>query len=444
MKRLLLVVALLAMTACTGESNLPVPTGKGTVRTINAISASPLVVFRIEERALGTVSFKEASVGVRWDDIEYSFNFDVLFLGEEEQTRIASQLQKVDANKDYTFLLSGAIDDPTITTWVGDEREWDGSETVFEVRFAHTAASRGAIDVYFAPAGTAPAIGEQRGTLNFGEILAPIDIAAGDYVLTVTPGGDPGTILLRTTVLAYFAQSASIISLFDGDENDTGLLVAQFINLTGTASRLPDETAAPTVRFIQASLDLPNSDVYDDAALANLVLGNHAFGDVTGDLDVAEGSTTFSYTTVGSTSGVLFEGDIDTVFGTHYNFIVAGIQGDRNALVIVPARRSVSSTARISPIHVASNHDFVDFYVVAADTPIDDELPNLILVPFGQIAPVVSVIAGAYDLYLTVPLEKTIIAGPQRIDLVLGDVAELVFFDTVDPATAEIRILPNP
>ncbi len=444
MKKLLLVFALLAITACTGESSLPVPTGKGTVRTINAIIASPIVVYRIEERILGTVAYKDTSLGVRYDDIEYTFNFDAQFVGEAEQTRIASQLQKIDANKDFTFLLSGAIDDPTITTWVGDERAWDGSETVFEVRFAHTAGSRGAIDVYFAPAGTAPAIGEQRGTPNFGEVLAPIDIAAGDYVLTVTPSGDPGTILLRTTELPYVAQTAFIISLFDGDETDTGLLVARFINATGAAALLPDETAAPTVRFIQASLDLPNSDVYDDAALANLVLGDHAFGDVAGDLDVAEGLTTFSYTTVGSTSGVLFEGDIDTDFGTHYNFIVAGVQGDRNALVTVPVRRSVSSTARISPTHAASNHESVDFYIVDAGTPIDDELPRLIAIPFANLAPTVSVTAGSNDLYITTRGEKTIIAGPERIDLVLGDVAEIVFFDTVDPATAEIRILPNP
>ena len=199
-----------------------------------------------------------------------------------------------------------------------------------------------------------------------------------------------------------------------------------------------------TVRFVQASLDLPNSDVYDDAALANLVLGDHAFGDVTGDLDVAEGSTTFSYTTVGSTSGVLFEGDIDTNFGIHYNFIVAGVQGDRGALVIVPDRRQVSTSARISPFHAASNHGLVDFYIVDEGTPIDDEFPALIAIPFGNLASTVSVAAGSYDLYITARGEKTIIAGPERIDMVLGDVAEIVFFDTIDPATAEIRILPDP
>ncbi len=443
MKRLLLVIALLAVTACTGESNLPGPTGKGTIRAINAIVASPLVVSRIEERALGTVAYKQASVGVRFDDIEYTFNFDVQFPGEPEQTRITSQLQKIEAAKDYSFVLSGSIDNPTITTWVGDERDWEGSETVFEVRFAHTAASLGAIDVYFAPDGTAPAIGEQRGTLNFGEILAPIDIETGNYVLTVTPSGIATTVLFQSADLTYIAQSAVIMPIFDGDETDTGSLVAQRINARGAAFQTPDPAALPTTRFIQASLDLPNSDVYNDAALANLVLANHAYGDVTGDLQVAEGSTTYTYTTVGNTSAILFEDDINTNLGIHYNFIVLGEQGDRAALTVVPDRRSVSTAAKISAFHASVNHLIVDFYVVDAGTPIDDVLPRLV-VAFAQLAPTLSLGAGSYDLDLTTRSEKTVIAGPERLDLVLGDVAEVIFFDTVDPATAAIRILPNP
>ena len=444
MKRLLLVLALLTVTACTGESKLPVPTGKGTVRAINAISASPLVVFRIEERTLSTLSYKRSSVGERWDDLEYSFNFDVLFLGDTEQTRVVSQLQKVGADKDYTFVLGGTIDNPTVTTWVGDEREWDGSETVFEVRFAHTAISLGAIDVFFAPAGTAPAIGEQRGTLNFGEILAPIDIESGDYVLTVTPSGIPTTVLYQSEELIYSAQTALIVPFYDGDETDTGSLVAQRIISNGGAFQLPDAGALPTVRFIQASLDLPNSDVYDDALLTNLVLANHAYGDVTGDRQLAAGLTSYTYTTVGDTSAVLFEGNINTNLGIHYNFLVLGEQGDRIAQVIVPDRRSVSSSARISSIHAASNHAALDFYVVDAGTPIDDESPRLNSLPFALLAPTLSFLVGSYDLYLTTPREKTIIAGPVPLDLVLGDVAEVIFFDTVDPATAEIRVLPNP
>ena len=48
MKRLVLVFALLAVVAaCTSDSNLPNPTGKGTIRALNAIIGSPDIAFRI-------------------------------------------------------------------------------------------------------------------------------------------------------------------------------------------------------------------------------------------------------------------------------------------------------------------------------------------------------------------------------------------------------------
>ena len=106
-------------------------------------------------------------------------------------------------------------------------------------------------------------------------------------------------------------------------------------------------------------------------------------------------------------------------------------------------RRPVSSAAKISVINTSVNHLAVDFYVVDAGTPIDDVLPRLV-VAFAQIAPTLSLKAGSYDLYLTTRGEKSVITGPESLDLDLGDVAEVIFFDTVDPATAEIRVLPNP
>ncbi|MEE8221024.1 MAG: hypothetical protein V3R21_04635, partial [Woeseiaceae bacterium] len=49
-------------------------------------------------------------------------------------------------------------------------------------------------------------------------------------------------------------------------------------------------------------------------------------------------------------------------------------------------------------------------------------------------------IPGNYDLILTLPGEKTLIAGPIRVDLVNGDVVELLILDTVDPTIAEVAI----
>ena len=169
MKRLVLAFALLAVAACSGESNLPTPSGKGTVRTINAMAGSPAVAFRIEERLIGEASFQDVTVATRWDDFSYIFNFEALFLGELSARRIASQTQKIDDGRDYSFVLTGDVAAPVVSVWEGSEREWNGDETVFEVQFANVAEQAsvlGPIDVYFAPGGTAPVDGEQITTLE--------------------------------------------------------------------------------------------------------------------------------------------------------------------------------------------------------------------------------------------------------------------------------------
>ncbi len=445
MKRLVLVFALLALVACVSESNFPNPTGKGTIRAINAIPASQQVGFRIEEMSglLGNLFYRDASAGQRFDDFSYIFNFEVSFFGDITTTRIASPTLKVDANKDYTFVLTGDIASPTVTVWEGDERNWEGSETVFEVRFAHTAATLGDIDVYFAADGIVPAIGEERGTLSFGEILPPIDFEAADLVLSVTPAGDPSTILFQSSVNTYVAQSAMIIPFFDGDERDTGLLVARVINAQGNTVPIPDITALPTVRFIQTVIDLANADVYDDEMLTSLLLSDHAFGDVTNDIQFPTGTTNLTYTTVGDTSAILFDSGITAVAGLHFNFVVLGTQGSLVSQALIPDRQSISTLAKLRPYHAAQNHNSLDFYVVDAGIPLDEESPALRSIAYSLPSPTLGYVTGSYDMYVTLPGDKTIVAGPVQIDVVFGDVVEVFIFDTVDPATAEIRILPN-
>ena len=442
MKRLVLVFALLAaVAACTGETRFPTPTGKGTIRAINGVVGSPGIDFRIEERLLGNIDYQNGTSGVRFDDFDFFFNFEIFLFGETRPTRIASVPLKVDANKDYSLVISGDLMNPTVTIWEGDERIFDDAETVFEVRFSHSAATMGDVDVYFAVDGTVPAIGEERGSLSFGEILPAIDLEAGDYVLTVTRAGDPLDVLFQSGIATYLQQSAFIVSLFDGDETNTAEFVARAFSALGSFS-LIDITALPTIRFIQASFDLANSDVYDDELLTSLVLSDHAFRDFTGDIQLPIGTTTYTYTTVGDTSAVLFESDITTTPGNHFNFLVIGEPGARFAQTFVPDRRSISTFAKVRPFHAALQNDSLDFYIVDAGVPIDDELPR-IRMTYSFLSQFVPLDTGSYDIYATVAGDKTIVAGPTQIDVVLGDVVELVIVDTVDPATADFLFLPT-
>ena len=60
----------------------------------------------------------------------------------------------------------------------------------------------------------------------------------------------------------------------------------------------------------------------------------------------------------------------------------------------------------------------------------------------GQDPVVTQLAAGSFDLYLTVTGEKTIVAGPVQVDLVLGDVVTAIVYDAAEITTADIVLFP--
>ena len=83
------VLAVTSLVSACGESQLPVATGKADVRGLNAIVGFPDVNFLIEERQVGTVSYKDAAAAT-YDDLSYTFNFE-LPLPSDPPARIASR-----------------------------------------------------------------------------------------------------------------------------------------------------------------------------------------------------------------------------------------------------------------------------------------------------------------------------------------------------------------
>ncbi|MDJ0938899.1 MAG: DUF4397 domain-containing protein [Woeseiaceae bacterium] len=438
---LLLVLAGL-LSACGGSTNFPTPTGKGTVRAINAITDGPEIAFYIEERFQESINFKSGGGSTQWDDFEYTFNFEANFFDQAESVRIASPLLKIDAERDYTLVVTGDVANPSVTIWEQAERVFDGTETVFELRFANLSPSAGSVDVYFAAPGTPPVLGEQQGTISFGEIIDAADFAEGEYVLTVTAAGNPADVLFQSTDSTFVPGNASIAILFDGDALDTSPFDVRVLNTLGGGGQLADARFGPTVRFIQASITLPAADIYNDDTLTNVLLANHQFGDVSDNFEFVIGTTPLNYTPAGNPGAILEESGITAAAGTRYNFVMVGNDDDRIGAEYVPNLRSVSTEARVEVYHAADNHPAVDIYLVPrGDTfTIDDRIVNGLDFAFRT---VLRRDAGSFDIYLTPEDEDTIIAGPLELDAVLGDVFEVFVFDTVDPATAELRVLPS-
>jgi hypothetical protein len=442
-RNFLLCLAAFLTAACAQDSGLPTPSGKGTIRGINAIPASPSITFRIEERALGTLGYKEASPGSRYDDFDYNFNFDAL-LPVVGSTRLASVPLKVDADRDYTLVLTGDLETPDVLVWDIDEREWNDTETVFELRFAHLAESLGDVDVYLAPAGVEPAAGAAIGSVAYKEILPPLELTAEKKILTLTAAGDPADVVYRTSALTYNARNAYLLAVFEGDETDVSPLSVRLITSAGTIVALPDTRFPPTTRFFHAAASVPPADIYDDEMLSSQIVADHAFGDVTADIPITAGELDLTYTDATNAGVILLEETINTTSGTRNNLVLyETATGAPDTRYYLPDRRSISIYAKMSLFHAASNHENLNIYVVDEDQPITDLLPRF-GIGYANLSSPLPLEAGSYDLYATPTTSKTPVAGPTRLELADGDVVEVFLLDTVDPETAEFSIVPAP
>ena len=445
MKRLPILVALAAslLGAC-GESALPDPSGKGNVSAINAIPASPSISFLIEERSIGNVGYKTASAATPFDDFSYDFNFEVQYLGDTEPTRIATQEWQVEADRDFVFVVGGTLDNPTVTVWESDEREWGGSETEFELRLGHAAGSFGGVDVYFVPEGDVAGPNNLAGTLAYLETADASVFAEGSYSIVATAAGDINDVVFQSGDLAYTAQTTLLVAFFDGDENDLTPIAVRGIGSGGSAFPYADSRTSPTTRFVHASADLGAVDIYDDEALANRVVENQAFGNISAEVPRAAGTWTATYTPPNDNGVILLEREVNTVDGTRISIYAYGLSGEYDTTAILRDERSVSTAALLRFFQASANHSSVDIYVEEPGTTIDDDAsPEIIGLSLGDVTGNAALLGGDYEISVTTNGEKTVLDGPFPISLALGDVIEvLILDDPLDPAIVELRPIP--
>lgn len=448
MKRFALLITLFAallLSACGGESSLPVATGKASIRAINGVKTAPDVGFLIEERTLGTASYRQITALSRFDDLSYNFNFDVFFAGELELVRVASILVDIIKDIDYIFVLTGTLADPSILVWETPEREFAGTETIFEARFAHTAASLGSVDYYFAAPGVDPVAGEEAGTLVFGDVLSSIDFEAGEYVLTITAGGMPDQVLYESGTTTFAAITQYIVASFDGDANTFAPFVARAITSgsVGGSITMPDINYPPTAEYVNGSLAIGTVDIYEDALLSSQIVADHAYKDVSAELELSIGNNPVFYTPATLLSPVLID-DVVTLFaGSRGRAVAYGPSDALEVRTYIPDRRTVETQAKLQIFNAAINFEFLNIFVVDADTTIEDKFPVRASFTSGTVTSVIGLSEGSFDVYVTEFGEEAILAGPIRIDVEYGDVLGGMIFDTDDPDVLEFNFLPN-
>jgi hypothetical protein len=449
MKRSFLIaasLAILVLAGCTGESKLPNPTGKGRIHAINAIPGAPEVVFRIEERTLGGLTYKTWSTPTQFDDFEYNFNFDIRLPDQSGGERIASIPFKVEADRDHVFILTGDISNPTITISNTDIRTWDSADTTFEARFLHANKKVGDIDVYFADPSTAPLAGTQVATLSYGDFMDPAEFEQGPYLITITAAGDVDNVYYTSSAQNFSARTSQSIAFLGGNENDTSPHIVSTVNTVGLSLRLPDPAFASTIRFIHAANTLQDVDAYSDETLQTQVASGITFGNSSTDNDIGPEPKTFYFTPAGSTATTLFRqaSGAPPASQTTEMFLIGDTDAWRGVYVTID-RASISTIGKVRIFHGSFNHQLVDFYIVKRGVEFTEDLiPTSPVVGFGLLTPPQSITAGGHDIYVTKRGDKVPLAAAYEVDLALGDVVLLQIVDTDDPSTLEFQDVSSP
>lgn len=434
--------AIVAIAGCGSESSLPQATGKGSIRMINGIPTSPEIGFLIEETALDGVAYKNNSAPENWDDLTYTFNFEIARPLQLDPERIASRSLDVVRDVEYTFVVRGSIAAATVDVWDIPEREFSGTETVFEMRVGHAGNLLGNIDVYLGPASGAPNLGNLVATLAPGEVSAPSDVEEDSYIVTITSAGNSADIVFQSAPIQILASQSALVTVFEGDANDTAPAAIRIFNQQGVVSALRDARSAPTARFVHATMELGTSDLYDDEALSNRIVSDLAFGDVTGDIEMGVGDIPITATAPGNIGAILLESTLTTISGSRSNYYFTVLADEPTGVSLAVDRRSIETIARLTFFHSASNHQLVDLYVVESGTSIEDALPRQVGLPYGAQTAAIGIAAGSYDVYITEAGTTTVLDGPISVEAALGDVLEAVLLDRVDPALVEFRLFP--
>jgi Domain of unknown function (DUF4397) len=440
-----LIGLVVVFSACSGSNNQNKTSGKGSIRAIDALPELGSVTFLIEETNLSSLSYKEASGTSNYDDLNYDFNFDTLFPGDSDATRLATKNLSVKADTEYTFILRGALADPEILLWEQPGRDWaqelkDASDNdteviVMEVSFGNVNANIGPVDIYFESPGTSPQFATPLGTIDNGDLLPATELTQGDYQLVITPQGDPTTILFASDAISLSAATSNLFTIMDSASRTTGDFVVRRV---GTGTDLPNLFAETKLDVLHAAFGTEPVDIVVNGDFSNPLVSNLAYSEFADDLTIDDEAITITVTPAGNPGVFLAQKQIDLTAGTFNQLYLVGLPGQMSAVLLSDSKYTLATYARIQLFQAAARFQSMDVYFVSDDVDITLTGANLSGFSFGTGSGNLTREEGSYNLFLTRSGTKNVIGGPFHMDLAAGRNYSIVVVDASNITAADI------
>jgi hypothetical protein len=459
------VLVALATAGCSKSHSNGSGSTKPLLAAINAAADMPDVTFLRVEEVWSSLAFGAGTSYRAIDPDTYTINFDSLLPGDEtsscqgdvnkngvkdtnECTRVASESVNVVNGHEYLAALTGKYGALAIrlyddTPHVFDNITTDGNgiDTNLQVQIFNWSSALGPVDVYLEPPGTNLSVTQVKATLQPGDEFNGL-VDSGDYVLTITPVGNPNAPVYTSDNVTLSQQTRVGFAIFDGTSDTTSAVrVTRFRDQGGDLldRRQPTLLRAANVSPAVGTVDIYAQEDYTQAIFTALAL-NQETPYIT--LDPTWLTLLELDVTPNKNVGVLLKRD-ELTFNKGQRetyFLAQTSAGAFNSLTGVDETRRLAPYAQLRVVN--SFGSSLDFYIIphgnnVFTSTISATLSTASVGASQQFAP------GDFDIIIAKSGTDTFVYGPQQVTLAGSGIYTIVAVPTSQQSRADVLFLDD-
>jgi hypothetical protein len=391
----------------------------------------------------------------------YRFGIEAILPGED--ALIIDQSVPLVAGSEFTVLALGKDATDTVHTLIIENNFEEIPDGNARVQFVHAAPDAPVLDVYLTAEGASLPAATPVITVTYDEYPADRQlIAPGDYVLRVTPEGDPNTVLFDSGPLGTLGNRADLLFVLVENTAAGSSPLSLVINNGFSSFELLDRATPAQLRVVHLSPDAPALDVIgspvtttfpevpfssadnlagialDSANNRALVVDNRqgavvavnlqtgarsilspasaangiAYLGNTGYVTVAPDSYSVRGEKTAAPNGTapLFTSSAALAVGRRATVFADGLLASIIGQVSIDDSRPVFAEGKLRFLHAAPAGGTVDLYVLEAGTPIADEEPTFSNLVLTSLAGHFGFVPGNYTITFTKADTKEVVA----------------------------------
>ncbi len=435
LSKLIVVSSVLALAACSSDSDPFQPPATLKVQVLHASPDAPAVNVLVDGSAvLSDIDYKVGSGQLTLDVGTYSIQVDgilpggdVAVIGPVDLDLAADTIYTIAAVNDVAAIEPVIISQPDVEVGAGSARLF----------VLHGAVAAPEVDVFVTAPGADLAGSAPVGTFSFKETIGPAEVAAGDYQIRVTAAGNPAAVVFDSgTITLNDADDLTIVAV---PSTSGGAAPISLVAMTGTESlEILDIDTPTSLQVIHASPDAPAVDILVDG---NVLVPGLTFPMATGFVETAAATYTVAVTVAGNPGAIAIGPvDLDLAAGVRYSVLAVGELAAIEALILSDDPRRVATNAKVRIVHASPTAMDVDIYVTAVGADINAETATLENVAFKDNTGYLALPAGDYDVTVTAAGTKTAAIGPATISILDGGIYTAIARDPL-PGAMEFGLI---